>query len=130
MQQAEPCGRVSASRAAAASLPIAISQAVTTAKQGLRNSEGCMVPSSGKLSQRRAPLVSKPITSVAAVSAIAPRQPSRAKRRTPFGDSSETITISDAARPRKTTCLASSRQREEVPMTRSATAGEAASIIM
>jgi hypothetical protein len=67
---------------------------------------------------------------IAAVSTIAPRQPSRAKRRTPLGESSETMTISEAARPRKTTCLASSREREEVPMTRSATAGDAASIMM
>ena len=50
--------------------------------------------------QRRAPLVSKPITSVAAVSASAPRQPSRAKRRMPRGDSSETTTIDAAPRGR------------------------------
>ncbi len=47
--------------------PSLISQAATTAKQGLRNSLGCSeMP--GSAIQRRAPLISTPITSVAAVS--------------------------------------------------------------
>ena len=88
-----------------------------------------MVPSSGMFSQRRAPLVSKPITRVAAVSRSAPTQPTAATRRTARGESRDTATISAPARPRKTTCLASSMPRAAEPMTRSATAGLAASII-
>ncbi len=78
------------------SLPSAISQAATTAKKGLRNSEGCS-DRPGIGSQRLAPLISTPTTSVAAVSTSAPAKPSSAKRRTPFTDSSETPTISVAA---------------------------------
>ena len=88
-----------------------------------------MVPSSGIESQRRAPLVSKPMTSVAAVSSSAAPKPSSAKRFTPAGESSETIIMRAAAIARNTTCLASSRLRLSSPMTRLATAGEAASII-
>ena len=43
------------------------SQAVTTAKHGLTNSEGCS-DSSGRLIQRRAPLISAPTTKVSASS--------------------------------------------------------------
>ena len=41
-----------------------ISQAATTAKHGLRNSHGC-IAMPGSAIQRRAPLISTPITSVA-----------------------------------------------------------------
>ena len=123
----QPCAG-DAARTAAAALPSASSQATTTAKQGFRNSEGCMVPSSGKASQRRAPLVSKPMTRVAAVSASAPMQPRMARCRMLRGVSSETITISAAASGEEHHLLGEEQYRASVPM-RSATAGLAASIM-
>ncbi len=76
--------------------PSAISQAATTAKNGLRNSDGCN-DRNGIGSQRRAPLISTPTTSVAAVSSSAMAKPISAKRRTPRGESSDTVIISAAA---------------------------------
>ena len=80
-------------------MPSAINHAATTAKKGLRNSDGCK-ENPGIGNQRRAPLISTPTTSVAAVSTKAPAQPSKAKRLTPRGESSETPTITTAASAR------------------------------
>ena len=106
--------------------PSASSQAATTAKQGFRNSLGCS-DSPGNAIQRRAPLISTPITSVSAVSASATRQPASATRLTPRGDSSDTTTTTAPARPRKNTCLRMKMSRD--CLMRSATAGLAASIM-
>ena len=66
----------------------------------------------GRLSQRRAPLISVPVTSVIAVSSRARAQPTRATRRTPRGVSSETVNITDMAAQRNTTCLSRKMSRE------------------
>ena len=84
--------------------PSAISQAATTAKQGLRNSLGCS-EKPGSAIQRRAPLISVPMTSVAAVSTSAMTQPASATRRTPRGDSRLTPTTISPATARKKNCL-------------------------
>jgi hypothetical protein len=107
-------------------LPSLISQAVVTAKQGLRNSDGC-TDMSGKAIQRRAPLISMPTTRVEAVSSSAIRQPTIARRRMLRGDISDTPTTMPPATARKHTCLMMNMSRG-VPM-RCATAGEAASIM-
>ena len=78
--------------------------------------------------QRRAPLISTPITSVAAVSASAAKQPTIATRRMVRGDSSETPITVRPASARNTTCLRMNKSRD-CPM-RSATAGLAANIMM
>ncbi len=106
--------------------PSASSQAATTAKQGLRNSLGCSVMPGSEI-QRRAPLISTPATSVIAVSSRAAMQPASASRRTPLGDSSDTLTTTQAASARNTTCLRMKLSR--LTWMRSATAGLAASII-
>ena len=107
--------------------PSLISHATTMAKQGLRNSEGCTERPGSEI-QRRAPLISTPITMVAAVSASAMMQPMMARRRMLRGDSSDTATTIAPAAARKNTCLRMNTSRDE-PM-RSATAGLAASIMM
>ena len=84
--------------------PSAISHAATTAKQGLRNSLGC-TENPGNAIQRRAPLISTPITIVSAVSISAMAQPANATRRTPLGDSRLTATTMRPAMARKKTCL-------------------------
>ena len=106
--------------------PCAISQAATTAKNGLRNSLGC-IDMPGKLSQRRAPLISAPLTNVSAVSTRAPAQPTSATRRTPRGDNNDTVNITAMAAHRNTTCLSRKMSREM--RIACATAGLAAIII-
>ena len=103
------------------------SQAVTTAKHGLRNSLGC-TDMPGSAIQRRAPLISTPCTSVSAVSPSARTQPASASRRTPRGESIEVTTTISPATARNTTCLRMNMSRD-VPI-RSATDGLAASIRM
>ena len=106
--------------------PSLMSHAATTAKQGFRNSLGCSeMP--GSAIQRRAPLISTPITIVAAVSTRAMMQPTIARRRISRGDSRDTATTTAPASARNSTCLRMNMSRDW-PM-RSATAGEAASII-
>ncbi len=106
--------------------PSASRKAVTTAKQGLRNSLGWIVMPGSEI-QRRAPLISTPATKVSAVSTRAAKQPARASRRTPLGDNRETLTTTQAAMARNTTCLRMKASR--LTWMRSATAGLAASII-
>src|SRR5260370_150115 len=77
-------------------LPSARSQPVTTAKVGLTNSEGWR-DRPGRLIQRRAPLISMPITKVRATSATAIRKPMTAMRRIVFGLCSEVTNISAMA---------------------------------
>ena len=107
--------------------PSLISHAATMVKHGFRNSDGC-TDMPGNAIQRRAPLISTPITIVAAVSTNAIRQPTMATRRMLRGDSSDTPTTIAPAAARNTTCFRMNMSRE-VPI-RSATAGLAASIMM
>ncbi len=65
------------------------SQAATIVKVGLMNSEGCS-EKPGRLIQRRAPLISIPITKVSAKSAVAIAKPMKAMRRINRGGSSDT----------------------------------------
>ncbi len=104
--------------------PSVISQAVVTAKHGLRNSLG-WIDMNGMAIQRRAPLISTPCTRVSAVSPRAAMQPSSASLRTLRVDSSEVPITMPPASARKITCLPMNMSRE-APM-RVATAGEAAS---
>ncbi len=72
-------------------------QAATTAKVGLTNSEGCN-DRPGRLSQRRAPLISTPTTKVKASSANAIAKPITAMRRMVRGGCSETANIRPIAK--------------------------------
>ena len=67
------------------------SQAATTAKVGLTNSEGCS-DRPGRLIQRRAPLISAPMTKVSASRASEIPKPINAIRRMVRGGCSETRT--------------------------------------
>ncbi len=107
--------------------PSLISQAATTAKQGFRNSLGWSDMPGSEI-QRRAPLISTPITRVAAVSASATMQPTMARRRIQRGESNDTPQTIAPASARKITCLTISALRGS-PI-RSATAGLAARIRM
>ena len=81
----------------------------------------------GNAIQRCAPLICTPATSVIAVNTSAIAQPPSATRRTPLGDSRLTPTTTSPASARNSTCLRMNMSRAW-PI-RSATAGEAASII-
>ena len=111
-------------RAARSLRPSASRKAVSTAKQGLRNSLGC-TDINGNAIQRRAPLMSTPCTSVQAVARRASAQPTIAVSRTWRGVSIEVPTTIRPASARNTTCLRMNMSRD-API-RIATAGEAAS---
>ncbi len=83
-------------------------QAATTAKVGLTNSEGCS-DKPGKLIQRRAPLISTPMTKVSASRTSEMPKPITAMRRMVRGGWSETANMRPSAngsiaRWRRTKC--------------------------
>src|SRR3546814_19003119 len=71
------------------------SQADTTAKQGLANSEGCS-DRPAKLIQRVAPLISAPVINVSTSRTMDASMPRQARRRTQRGVASELDIISAA----------------------------------
>ncbi len=75
---------------------MANSQAESTAKHGLTNSEGCS-ENHGSSIQRRAPLISAPMNSVVTISATATAKPAMAMRRTLRGVWRETANITASA---------------------------------
>ena len=82
----------------------AISQAATTTKPGLRNSDGCTEAKPSEY-QRTAPLPkSVPSTGSSASAANAARKPSVASRRTSCGDIIDRRTITAIATPPKNAC--------------------------
>ncbi len=92
----------------------------------MTNSEGCTLDRPGTEIQRRAPLISTPITKVAASRITLPQNTSSASRRTWRGEASEIDSISASATGRKMNWRLAN-MKESAPM-RSAAGGEAASV--
>ena len=94
----------------------------------MTNSEGCTLDRPGTEIQRRAPLISTPMTKVAASSSTLPQNTSSASRRTWRGEAQRDASISISAIGRKTNWRLA-KMKESAPM-RSAAGGEAASVSM
>ena len=94
----------------------------------MTNSEGCRLDRPGTEIQRRAPLISMPMTKVAASSTMLPQNTSSASRRMWRGEASEIASISTSAIGRKKNWRLA-KMKESAPM-RSAAGGEAASVSM